>query len=78
MSGYERHLRDQRDRLIWIPRIQSVDEVTVVVPGNTPTEVWVPTTGGSVTAPEGATFVRNDTAGMRHTPSTRWVPAPST
>lgn len=47
-SGWQR-LPDGRIRL------------TVTIPANTRAEIWVPTTGRTVTAPRGATFVKNTT-----------------
>ena len=35
----------------------------VCIPDNTPAQVWVPTVGGPVAAPSGATFLRDDSQG---------------
>jgi alpha-L-rhamnosidase len=37
--------------------------LTVTVPSNTQAEIWVPTQGKPVTAPAGATYLREDTSG---------------
>jgi alpha-L-rhamnosidase len=39
-------------------------DLRVCMPDNTPGQVWVPTLGGPVDAPDGAAFVRHDTQGQ--------------
>ncbi|MEU1553576.1 family 78 glycoside hydrolase catalytic domain [Streptomyces scabiei] len=47
----------------WHRRADGRIDLRVRIPYNTEAEIWVPTRGGAVTAPEGAAFVRDATSG---------------
>ncbi|GKQ41494.1 glycoside hydrolase family 78 protein [Streptomyces sp. A012304] len=47
----------------WRRRPDGRIDLAVTVPYNTEAEIWVPTQGKPVTAPEGVAFVRDDTSG---------------
>jgi alpha-L-rhamnosidase len=47
----------------WTKNDDGTLKLDVTIPANTSAEVWVPTLGKGASAPGGATFVRDETAG---------------
>lgn len=47
----------------WTRNADNTIGLSVAIPANTTAEIWVPTLGKGASAPAGATFVRNSTAG---------------